>query len=339
MEILAYIVNWKPRKLNLGGKDMSKWAESDLAERLKRLAEAVNTGWQAVDDLKSNKPIPSELGSKIANLQRPLYIFASPEYLFRKNMSYWSDQGSWKEHFYTAEDKEVYVSTLGALSKARDCGDVLFAAGTFFWAAPQASAEPLVSELKKKYTGRLETKWATKRPEHATTNLAQIEQTNTEYFGFNEALVFYNGGLRKTVAKAKDAGDFNLGIGGTQPKVKLIPGMGAGTFSLDAGEAKLKVGVSICADYNRIAEYEKTVDLLFLLSHSINAEIVKAGTIRPGGVMVYSDGIEYNQVIRGPSISEENDKFKADVQAEHSSTKGGQLLAVRCLITVGSRTS
>jgi hypothetical protein len=226
--------------------------ESDILERLMRLTEPVNNGWQAVDELDSKNRIRSELATKIANLQRPLYIFAAPEYLFRKKMSDWLDQGSWEEQFYTAEDKKVYVRTLEGMSKARICGDVLFAVGTFFWAAPAASAEPLVGELKKKYTERLATKWATKRPEHATTRLAETEQTNSEYFGFNQALVFYNGGLRKTVAKAKDAGDFDLG--GTQSKVKRIPGMGAGTFSLDAGQAKLKVGVSICADHNRIAE-------------------------------------------------------------------------------------
>src|SRR5262245_8686651 len=112
-------------------------------------------------------------------------------------MSYWLGKDAWDVHFYTAEDKKVYVTALEALSKARSRGDALFAARTFFWAAPQASAQALLGDLKKKYTDHLETKWASKPPEHATTHLAEIEKTNTEYFGFNQALVFYNGGLRK----------------------------------------------------------------------------------------------------------------------------------------------
>jgi hypothetical protein len=34
MEILAYIVNWKPLIPDMRGKDTSKWAEAILAERL-----------------------------------------------------------------------------------------------------------------------------------------------------------------------------------------------------------------------------------------------------------------------------------------------------------------
>lgn len=161
----------------------------------------------------------------------------------------------------------------------------------------------------------------------------EIEKTNTEYFGFNEALVFYNGGLRKTVAKSTEGGDFFL----TQNRVKLIPGMGAGTFFLDLNQAKLKVGVSICVDYGRIAEYEKTVDLLFLLSNTISAEIVEPGTIKHGGVMIHSDGSESNQVIQESSPSEEISKLKKRVWLESSNEAMGDLVAVRCLITVEPR--
>ncbi len=331
MEILTYIVNWKPRKLNLRNKDISKWAESDLKERLQRLSNAVTSGWLEVEKL-SSKNLSSELNEKIANLKRPLYIFAAPEYLFRKKSTYWGGETPWDEHFYTLDEKQVYISDLQALSKPRDCGDVLIAAGTFFWAVPRKTAQTLVDDLKQKYNKRIQTKWAAKPPTHATARLEQIEQTNTEYFGFNEALVFYNGGLRKTVAKSTEAGDFEKG-----PKVRLIPGMGAGTFTLSLDNLKIKVGVSICADFGRVAEYEKTVDLLFLLSHSISAKIVKEGTIRPGGIMIYSDGLEYNQVIKGPSLSEENSKLKEEVWSESSSDESGELVAVRCLITVEPR--
>jgi hypothetical protein len=190
--------------------------------------------------------------------------------------------------------------------------------------------------LKQKYTERMETKWASKPPAHAQDRLAQMDKIGTDYFGFNEALIFYNGGLRKTVAKSKEAGDFSNS--GSPPRITLTPGVGAGTFSLTCKEAVLKVGVSICADHSRVAEYEKSVDLLFLLSNTIHASIVKPGIVRRGGLMVYSDGVEQNQIIKGPSLSPENDRLKEEVWLAERASENGQMLAARCLITVGPRT-
>lgn len=170
MEILAYIVNWKPLITDKRGRDTSKWAEAILAERLDRLSTAVTSGWAAVDELGSEN-LPPELSDKVANLQRPLYIFAAPEHLFRKKANWLDKTTTWDEHFYTPEEKQVYIRTLQALSKPRSCGDVLVAAGTFLWAAPRTTAQPLVDELKTKYTERIKTKWAANPPAHATERL------------------------------------------------------------------------------------------------------------------------------------------------------------------------
>src|SRR5262249_26109288 len=116
-----------------------------------------------------------------------------------------------------------------------------------------------------------------------------------EYHGHNQALVYFNGKARKTISKSLDRGDFaNYLCGDDGARIGLVPGIGAGTFSIEVGDdkGKLKVGVSICADKNRLVDYQKFVNVFILVACSVGSPPTPEKIVKEGGLFIYSDSRE-----------------------------------------------
>jgi hypothetical protein len=341
-EALVYVANWnyKTQETSWRGKTTSLHGVKSVEERLLQLSEAVRVAWVKLDELARQHPLPPGVGGEIVNRDRPLFVFSAPEWLFRKTTDWVGvsdDDEDWLERFYHKADRDAYCRAMEGLSKPTGQADVLMVAGTFHWVGQNSNPQvaELVAARVKKYEDKLQGKWKAKAPPETakvTEKLNALKTPAKPIYGFNEALVYFNGGLRKTVSKSSDAGDFR------NPAISFMPGLGAGTFSLAVGGHQMKVGVSICVDATRIAEYQKDVDLLLLVSNTVSPKVVTKGTVRPGGLMVYSDGIESNQIIPGPALEKDAiDKMKEGVRNSSEAGDANSIQVGCALVTVGVR--
>ena len=341
-EVLVYVANWNYKtfgRTSFRSKAQDLHGDKPIAGRLSELGEAMAKGRLQIEEMASSHPLPRDVAAKIANPAQPLYLFSAPEWLCRKSTGALygklKEEGDWEKYLYTKKDRDEYCRAMETLSKPAAQADVLTVAGTVHWAGLRSN--PQVAQLATERVDKYAKKFEAKHPPasaKAPEKLAALQRPPTAVYGFNEALVYFNGSLRKTVSKSIDAGDFDM------KEISFMPGLGAGTFSVPIGGQALKVGVSICADATRIAEYQKNVDLLVLVSNTVSPKVVTEGTVRPGGLLVYTDGIAWNQIIPGPPLGDASlVELKRAVQLtpEDDEREIGSIQVGRVLVTVGAR--
>jgi hypothetical protein len=301
VEILLYFLNWNYKfrtYQGLRGKPKDVHGTQEYGERARVLREAFNAGMAKLDSFRST--VAGSLpASGLVNKDRPLIVFAAPEWLFRKSRNE-SAETPVESQFYTERDRETHVGLLTELSAPRGNADILMVAGSMLWCRPRdEQALKAIEQRQKEYRNK-QTRKHGKIPEEAASALAVQDKLVTGdlkklYLAYNEAFVFYNGGLRKSILKSANVGDFVLSA--IEKQVELVPGLGAGTFSLEVGGQRLKTGVSICFDASRTHKYGRSVNLYILVSETVGTEVVPDETLRPGGLMVYSDGTEQAEII------------------------------------------
>ncbi len=270
MEALVYIACWKYffRGYIKGGglKPRDIHGNREYSQRETKLREAVKDAFCKLDQFASESSLPQE-GSTIVNQNKPLYIFVAPEWLFSKTRDW--RESSVEGIFYSRENREQYQRTLEELSGVRNKADLLLVAGSILWVEEKTSPGALsaIKEASKSYKTKKQGKVLLPKAEEVLQERKKITKGNiTKYLGYNEAFVAYNGGIRKSILKSRDVGDFT-GLN----DVTLVPGLGAGTFSLPVGGEWLKVGVCICADAGRVHDYGKSTNLFILISQTVRA--------------------------------------------------------------------
>jgi hypothetical protein len=285
MELLVKVVIWKVQTTNA----FNTWWEEGVDERIEKLRKALTQGWQEVDQLDQTFPLDLSRDTDVLDHARPLYVFAAPEWLFRR--------GKDPNQTFGLDERDKFERALPTLSSGQAEGinqgrRVLLVPGTVHWRCPRSGAEDNVRGSVAAYEEKKRMKAKTVQPRAGAvvkdiTDRVLPAPQDKKNFGYNQALIYYQGELRKVVQKEVDAGDF----GSVDATTVLVPGLGSGAFSLkDLG---LKVGVAICYDHKRIMEYGKEVDLYLLLSASQSLEPEKVGA-RKGGLMVHADGGMYS---------------------------------------------
>jgi hypothetical protein len=273
-------------------------ADDAFEPRARRLKELVQAGFAQLDTFRSKQPAPSSTDG-VVNADRPLYVLAAPEWLFRVRRSQF---GAFDPNEYFAEShRQRYIELLTSLS-ARRAEDVLLVGGSILWIRPlDEKAREALGASTESYRKAKDAKYGTPEKARSEKRLekeaavfdarkAVVEgKVQKRFLGYNEAFAFFNGSQKKSVLKSWNAGDFDpFGAESADKHVEMVHGLGAGSFSLDIGGGKLKVAVAICFDHSRPLNYGKTVDLYILVSCSQDLS-EKKKYVRGGGLILHSD--------------------------------------------------
>ena len=301
-EILTHVVCWdyKFRKTSWRGKVTFQHPELDIERRLEQVGAAAREGQEALQGwvAKLEKP-PSD--AAIVNPDKPLVVFVAPEFLFTRVRI--ADRLSPIDHqYYHRADRTRYESFCRQLSGPHDGQHTLTVVGSMLWV--EGRTDRVKAELRQRSRDYVFDKMTSMRPipQAARAGLTQwadvlrdVDSDTRTHLAFNEAFLCFDGKTEKSIKKSEYGVDFTAHM----DEMTLVAGIGAGTKTVQVGGKSLKVGVGICIDSSRVKAYNGDVDLYILVSQTIDAGSIPAGTVRTGGLAIQADGSVRSRILQG----------------------------------------
>lgn len=290
-KILTYGVVFNGKGGDQGGSSPGEAFKT----RALKFGEIVKDGFVKLETFREQHRADLEQGADIVNREKPLYVFAAPEWFFRvKEHQIKFDENE----YFSAAERQSYLELLASLSTKADA-DLLMVAGSMLWI--DKKSELTVNKVKeetdkyvegkaKKYQEKVRSSQRLAEEERVLKDRRELITSGKRYLGYNEAFAFFNGVQKKRLLKSFNSNDFMMNgrlLDAPGQQVDMVYGLGAGVFTLEIGGGRLKVGLAICYDHSRVRNYDKHVDLYILISCSQDLKSEKY--VKDGGLILHSD--------------------------------------------------
>lgn len=198
-----------------------------------------------------------------------ILIFAAPEYFFGHSQF---DGQACSVHAYSTA--QAMAADVGCVTISTRYPEFLIVPGTVLYKEEidRAQRGQLHQQLQQGKTifqpgGRMRTEITQQQARIVPKGygIKSRFMTRLRAIGYNQARVYYNGARVYTLNKIDNASEFVNEPGG---RPILIGGTSSGTFTHPAYPA-VTMGVEICADSGRIEDAQEMVDILILVSASV----------------------------------------------------------------------